>query len=80
MREGSGERMGVLAALLSSTLGGIAALPIGASVFATLAIGEPFGLNLALGVIAVLAGVAIATRAPRVAARPYPSQRDPRPR
>jgi drug/metabolite transporter (DMT)-like permease len=36
--------------------------PVGASILAAIIVGEPIGLNLALGVIAVLAGIWIATR------------------
>lgn len=41
--------------------------PVGASILAAIIIGEPVGLNLALGVIAVLAGIWIAAREPRAA-------------
>ena len=36
--------------------------PVGASILAAIIVGEPIGLNLGLGVIAVLAGIWIATR------------------
>ena len=42
----------------------IAVHPISASIFGAIVIGEPIGLNLAIGVIAVLAGIFIATRMP----------------
>ena len=38
----------------------IAVRPITASILAAIALGEPIGLNLAIGVIAVLAGIWIA--------------------
>jgi drug/metabolite transporter (DMT)-like permease len=40
--------------------------PISASILAAVIVGEPIGLDLAVGVVAVLAGIAIAARAPRV--------------
>lgn len=43
----------------------IAVHPMSASIVAAIIIGEPIGLNLAVGVIAVLAGIWIATSAPR---------------
>ena len=43
----------------------IAVHPVSASVFAVIVIGEPVGVSLAVGVIAVLVGIWIATRAPR---------------
>jgi len=43
----------------------IAVHPISASIFAAIVIGEPLGFNLALGVIAVLAGISIAASTPR---------------
>jgi drug/metabolite transporter (DMT)-like permease len=42
----------------------IAVHPISASIVAAIVIGEPIGLNLAIGVIAVLAGIFITTRMP----------------
>lgn len=39
--------------------------PVGAAILAAIIIGEPVGLNLGLGVIAVLAGIWIAAREPR---------------
>ena len=39
--------------------------PVSASILAAIIIGEPIGLNLALGVIAVLGGIWIATSEPR---------------
>jgi drug/metabolite transporter (DMT)-like permease len=42
----------------------IAVHPISASIVGALVIGEPIGLNLAVGVVAVLAGIFIAARAP----------------
>jgi drug/metabolite transporter (DMT)-like permease len=50
----------------------IAVHPISASIVAAIVIGEPIGLNLAVGVAAVLAGIFIATRAP---SREQPSAR-----
>ena len=41
--------------------------PISASILAALIIGEPIGLNLGLGVLAVLAGISIAASEPRQA-------------
>ena len=38
--------------------------PISASILAAIIIGEPIGLDLVVGVVAVLAGIAIAARAP----------------
>jgi drug/metabolite transporter (DMT)-like permease len=43
----------------------IAVHPISASIVAAILIGEPIGLNLGVGVVAVLAGIFIATSAPR---------------
>ena len=40
--------------------------PISASILAAVIVGEPVGLDLAVGVVAVLAGIAIAARAPKV--------------
>jgi len=40
--------------------------PISASILAAIIVGEPIGLDLAVGVVAVLAGIAIAARAPKV--------------
>jgi drug/metabolite transporter (DMT)-like permease len=39
--------------------------PVGAAMLAALLIGEPVGLDLALGVVAVLAGISIAASEPR---------------
>ena len=39
--------------------------PISASILAAIIIGEPIGLNLAVGVVAVLAGIWIAASEPR---------------
>ena len=41
--------------------------PVSASILAAIVIGEPLGANLAVGVIAVLAGIWIATSEPRAA-------------
>jgi drug/metabolite transporter (DMT)-like permease len=46
----------------------IAVHPISASIFAAAVIGEPIGLNLALGVVAVIAGIWIATGTPHTVA------------
>ena len=43
--------------------------PVSASILAAIIIGEPIGLNLAVGVIAVLAGIWIAASEPRTSAR-----------
>lgn len=43
----------------------IAVHPISASILAAIIVGEPIGLNLAVGVVAVLAGIWIATSVPR---------------
>ena len=40
--------------------------PISASILAAVIVGEPIGLDLAVGVAAVLAGITIAARAPKV--------------
>lgn len=40
--------------------------PVSASILAAIIIGEPIGLDLVVGVVAVLAGIAIAARAPKV--------------
>jgi hypothetical protein len=65
MSERIGERVGILAAVLSSAIGGTAAAMTRASILAAVIIGEPVGLNLALGVIAVLGGIWIAAGGPR---------------
>jgi drug/metabolite transporter (DMT)-like permease len=39
--------------------------PVSASILAAVVIGEPVGLNLILGVIAILGGIWIATSEPR---------------
>ena len=40
--------------------------PISASILAAVIVGEPIGLDLVVGVVAILAGIAIAARAPKV--------------
>jgi len=48
--------------------------PISASILAAIILAEPVGLNLALGVIAVLGGIAVAASEPR---RPAPAPGEP---